>query len=86
VVEHRFHPERRWRFDIAWPDLKVAVEVEGGVFVRGRHNRPTGFINDCEKYNAAAVMGWRVLRFPARKGWVDEAMNLLLSLPPEARP
>lgn len=30
VREHRFHPTRRWRFDFAWPDEKVALEVEGG--------------------------------------------------------
>ena len=60
--EYRFHPRRRWRFDFAWPDLKVAVEVEGGVWQYGRHNRARGFLADLEKYNEAAVMGWLVLR------------------------
>jgi len=40
----------------------VAVEVEGGTWKRGRHNRPGGFAGDCDKYNAATVFGWRVLR------------------------
>jgi hypothetical protein len=68
--EYRFHPERRWRFDFAWPDLKLAAEVEGGAWVQGRHTRGAGFERDCEKYNAAALLGWRVLRFTA--GMVED--------------
>jgi len=62
VREWRFHPVRRWRFDFAWPDRMTAVEVEGGTWSRGRHVRGRGFEADCQKYNAAAVMGWKVLR------------------------
>lgn len=61
--EYAFHPVRRWRFDFAWPELRLAVEVEGGVYSHGRHNRPQGFIGDTEKYNAAAEAGWTVLRY-----------------------
>lgn len=61
--EFAFHPVRRWRFDFAWPELCLAVEVEGGVYSHGRHNRPQGFIGDTEKYNAAAEAGWTVLRY-----------------------
>lgn len=61
-IEYRFHPLRRWRFDFAWPELKMALETEGGVWSGGRHTRGKGFIDDCEKYNTAAVMGWLVLR------------------------
>lgn len=60
--EHRFHPSRKWRMDYAWPDHGIALEVEGGVWTRGRHTRPKGFLRDVEKYNAAAVDGWRILR------------------------
>lgn len=63
VREYRFHPKRKWRFDAAFPELKLAIELEGGVWTRGRHTRGSGFTADCEKYNHAAVMGWRVLRF-----------------------
>lgn len=62
IPEYRFHPERRWRFDFAWPDHLVALEVEGGVWSGGRHTRPRGFLADIEKYNAATTLGWRVLR------------------------
>lgn len=64
--EHRFHPTRQWRFDFAWPDLKVAVEVEGGIGINGRHTRPGGFRGDMEKYNAAVELGWVVLRYDLR--------------------
>jgi hypothetical protein len=62
VAEYRFHKTRKWRFDYAWPDFKVALEVEGGVWTGGRHTRGAGFLKDIEKYNAAGVAGWTVLR------------------------
>ncbi len=61
--EFIFARPRLWRFDFAWPTLKLALEVEGGVFSGGRHTRGSGFVKDAEKYNAAAMLGWRVLRF-----------------------
>lgn len=30
VTEHRFHPVRRWRFDFAWPDEHLALEIAVG--------------------------------------------------------
>jgi hypothetical protein len=60
--EHRFAPPRKWRMDFAWPELLIALEVEGGTMTGGRHTRGGGFEADCEKYNAAALSGWLVLR------------------------
>lgn len=65
VREFRFHPERKWRFDAAWPEAKVAVELEGGIWSRGGHVRGSGYRRDMEKYNAAAALGWVVLRYCA---------------------
>lgn len=62
VTEFRFHPTRRWRFDYAWPQHRVALEIEGGIWTGGRHTRGVGFVRDMEKYNTATVMGWKVLR------------------------
>ena len=65
--EYRFHPLRRWRFDFAWPLLKIAAEVDGGIYSRGRHVRGAGFERDAEKGNAAVLAGWRVLHFTPRQ-------------------
>ena len=62
VKEYSFHDTRKWRFDYAFPDQRVAVEVDGAVWAQGRHNRPVGYIADMEKLNTAASMGWLVLR------------------------
>jgi len=67
VREYRFHPHRRWRFDFAWPVLKIAAEVDGGIYSRGRHVRGSGFEKDAEKRNAAVLAGWRVLHFTPRQ-------------------
>jgi very-short-patch-repair endonuclease len=63
VREYRFDIQRRWRFDFAWPSQKLAVEIEGGVWSRGRHTRGAGYVADLEKYNAATLLGWQVLRY-----------------------
>lgn len=60
--EFRFHPSRRWRLDFAWPQLGIAIEVQGGTWNQGRHSRPRGYENDCEKLNAAQTAGWCVLQ------------------------
>lgn len=55
--QHRFHPTRQWRFDFCWPDLKVAVEIQG--FGAG-HNSYKGMSSDYEKHNAACALGWKI--------------------------
>jgi len=67
VREYRFHPARRWRLDYAWPDFRLAVEIEGGAWCYGRHTRGAGFIGDMEKYNELTIMGWSLLRFTPKQ-------------------
>lgn len=62
VREFHFHPTRKWAFDFAWPDVKVALEVDGGIWSQGRHTRGAGWLKDTEKLNMAACLGWRLLR------------------------
>ena len=80
--EYRFHPERRWRFDAAWPEQKVAVECEGGTWSGGRHTRGSGFEADARKYAAAILAGWRVFRVTEAHidsgeavAWITEALK-----------
>lgn len=61
--EVKFHPTRKWRFDFAWVDRRIAVEIDGGIYTQGRHTRGSGFVKDMEKMNAAGLLGWRVFRF-----------------------
>ena len=63
TLEYRFHPVRKWRLDLAWIDALVSLEVEGGIWIQGRHSRGAGMEADMEKYNEAQVLGWRVLRY-----------------------
>lgn len=72
IREHRFHAARKWAFDFAWTWIGgpagmthrayLALEVEGGVWTRGRHTRGLGFVRDMEKYSEAALAGWCVIR------------------------
>ena len=61
--EHLFHPCRKWRIDFAIVNLKIGIEIEGGVWSNGAHTRGKGFVEDMEKYNSAATLGWVILRF-----------------------
>lgn len=63
VREFQFAPPRKWRIDFAWPEDKLAVEVEGGLYIQGRHVRIRGYIGDLEKYNEIEMRGYTLLRF-----------------------
>ena len=62
VAEYKFHPTRLHRMDFAWPDHKLGLEVEGGVWTRGRHGRGSGVVKDMAKHTLAAEEGWRIIR------------------------
>lgn len=62
AVEYVFAPPRKWRLDFAFPSERVAVEVEGGIWTRGRHSRGYGVVGDIEKYNALALAGFLLIR------------------------
>lgn len=65
--EFKFHPKRKWRFDFAFPNQKVAIEFEGGVFLpKARHTSSIGYSGDVEKYREAVLLGWKVLRYTAK--------------------
>lgn len=80
TTEHQFHPIRKWRFDYCWPDHKIALEVEGGVFTGGRHTSGAGFSEDMIKYNAAVILGWRVIRTTPTNLLKVDTINMIKQL------
>ena len=77
VAEHRFHPVRKWRFDFCWPEQKLALEIQGGLFVKGRHSRGASMLKDYEKFNAAASMGWRLIYCQPTDSTKPETINTI---------
>jgi very-short-patch-repair endonuclease len=64
--EVTFFPGRRFRFDYAHHSAKAAIELDGGVFVRGRHSGGMGQVRDAEKGRLAAYSGWNVIHFTTK--------------------
>jgi very-short-patch-repair endonuclease len=81
--EHAAIPNRKYRVDFAWPDRRLAVEVEGGIWQEGAHSTGSGITRDIEKANLLALAGWTLIRCTAehiRSGqalrWIETALNL----------
>lgn len=77
VAEHRFAAPRRWRFDWAWLEPRVALEIQGGLFTGGRHSRGPALLQEHEKLNRAAALGWRVVFVIPRQCVTGEAVLLV---------
>jgi very-short-patch-repair endonuclease len=80
--EYKFHDVRRWRFDLAWSSYKVAVECQGGSWMgksgqKSAHSYGRGFERDCEKNNAAILLGWKVLKFTGKMIHDGRAIQIL---------
>jgi len=77
---HEYHHGRKWAFDFAWPALKLAAECDGGTYSGGRHTTGTGFERDAEKYAAATVQGWVVLRLTQKQITSGAALDSLAAV------
>lgn len=75
--EFLFHPTRKWRADFLLVGYMVLIEIEGGLWVNGRHSRGSGMQADMEKYNAAARLGYRILRFSPDMVKTGEALQTI---------
>lgn len=51
---------KRYRLDFAHPDSRTGIEIQGGVYNRGRHVTGSGYERDCRKYNLAYTSGWTI--------------------------
>ena len=78
--EFKFHPSRMWRADFHLKGKKILVEVEGGIWSNGRHTRGKGYLGDLEKYNAATMMGYQVIRFSTEQVKSGKAIEQILNL------
>jgi hypothetical protein len=89
-LEYRFHPSRKWRFDLAietWLDgggcgyrtrgPRIGLEIDGGGWVHGAHHRAKGRANDNTKDAEAQRLGWRVLRVTWEQVANGEALELI---------
>lgn len=81
--EVKFNSTKKWRYDFIWEEHMLIVEVEGGIWTNGRHVRGKGFTEDCEKYNEATLLGWKVIRVTAehiKNGkaleWIERALSV----------
>lgn len=63
TVEHRFDSVNRYRFDYAHLKMKIAVEIEGGIYTGTGHAKTGRYLSDMRKYNLAQLKGWIVLRY-----------------------
>jgi very-short-patch-repair endonuclease len=84
--EYRFSTLREWRFDYAISVLNLAFECEGGLWINGRHSRGSGYQEDLDKYNVAAIMGWRVIRFSVDDINKGRDLQILKGVTPMAKP
>jgi very-short-patch-repair endonuclease len=80
VKQYRFHESRQWKFDFAYPDRKLAVEIDGLSKNPGAHQRFAGIENDCEKRAEALIRGWKILRVTGAMVKSGRAVNYLRHL------
>jgi hypothetical protein len=81
VTEYRFDMVRKWKFDYANEELKLAIEQEGGIYRKGggAHSSPAGILRDMEKYTQASIQGWTLIRRTPQQMQTQETINLILS-------
>jgi very-short-patch-repair endonuclease len=81
--EFKFHPVRKWRIDFAFVEQKLAVEINGGIWISGKsgrggaHSLPSNIIRDMEKGNELSIMGWHLLQFTPAQVRNGEAISTI---------
>jgi very-short-patch-repair endonuclease len=78
VREFRFHPERRFRADLAYPAIKLLIEIEGGIWMRkSGHNTGSGITRDIEKGNLMTILGYRLIRVTSKMINSGKALDII---------
>lgn len=75
--EFKFCEMRKFRFDIAFPSQKVAIEVQGGLWIKGAHSRPVGIKRDMSKRNLATILGWKIIEVQPKELLMLQTVELL---------
>lgn len=78
IQEYKFLEGRKFRFDFAYPDEHIAIELEGGIYSKGGHSSISGITRDIEKGNLATLAGWHLYRFTSKMVYDGEAINFVL--------
>ena len=78
--QFRAIPGRRYSFDFAFIAARILVEVQGGVWSRGKsgHKSGRGIEDDTEKLNLAVIEGYRVLQVTGKQIKDGRAVNWIL--------
>lgn len=62
-TEFRFAKPRLFRADIHLIGKNILIEYEGLMAEKSRHTSLKGYTVDCEKYNLAVYLGFKVFRY-----------------------
>jgi hypothetical protein len=73
-------PSRRFRLDIAWPSQRIGIEVQGGIWIQGKHGRGSGIRKDMDKRNLQIIGGWRVLEVEPRELCSQKTVDFVKAL------
>ena len=76
-TQYSYVPGRKFAADFAWPEARLLVEVQGGVYTRGAHGSVGGVLRDIERLNLATLAGWRMLRFAGQHIERGEAIEVI---------
>ena len=70
--ELKFDSVRKFKFDFAIvipqedkQPIEIGIEYEGLMSEKSGHTTVAGYTSNCEKYNLATCLGWRMLRYTA---------------------
>ena len=81
--ERRIIPGRRYSFDYVHLPSKVAIELQGGTYVRSRsaHSSGTGLDRDYEKNNLAQIHGYLIFQLSCKMitpQWLEQIHGVIL--------
>lgn len=77
-LDHLVHHVKQWRIDLAWPTLRVGVDIDGGIWLNGTpHPEASGFIDDMERHNALQLLDWCMVRVTPSQIETGAAMEVI---------